>query len=245
MTSTRTTLLVDYPAGHSMDSGWFILDEDGRLGYFDTGEAGAIPRQIPFATGEIVRAVEDDVNELWFVFILPWIIRHRSPPPPSALDDICLLYDSVENAHRALDEGASTISQNPFLVFIECPRAGWPESFGAAQNDEQREQYSRFERLRALPGFLGYAPRWFSDACEHAGLLPLAFFKHGCWDIPGHYVRQSAACTDFSLPPEIADKLWRIKSSFELAEIQLADSFSNEECQTYVGEQDLRTGEIL
>ncbi|MCI0459673.1 MAG: hypothetical protein L0Z62_22205 [Gemmataceae bacterium] len=33
----------DYPAAHSMDSCWFAVDRDGHLGYFSTGEAGALP----------------------------------------------------------------------------------------------------------------------------------------------------------------------------------------------------------
>jgi hypothetical protein len=33
----------DYPAAHSMDSCWFAVDRDGRVGFFQTGEAGAQP----------------------------------------------------------------------------------------------------------------------------------------------------------------------------------------------------------
>lgn len=33
----------DYPAAHSMDSCWFGVDRDGRVGFFETGEAGAMP----------------------------------------------------------------------------------------------------------------------------------------------------------------------------------------------------------
>lgn len=33
----------DYPAAHSMDSCWFGVDRDGRVGFFETGEAGALP----------------------------------------------------------------------------------------------------------------------------------------------------------------------------------------------------------
>src|SRR4051794_18075859 len=33
----------DFPAAHSMDSGWFAVDRDGHVAYFYTGEAGALP----------------------------------------------------------------------------------------------------------------------------------------------------------------------------------------------------------
>jgi hypothetical protein len=33
----------DFPAAHSMDSCWFAVDREGHVGYFDTGEAGALP----------------------------------------------------------------------------------------------------------------------------------------------------------------------------------------------------------
>jgi hypothetical protein len=35
--------IKDYPAAHSMDSAWFAVDRDGRVAYFSTGEAGAMP----------------------------------------------------------------------------------------------------------------------------------------------------------------------------------------------------------
>jgi hypothetical protein len=33
----------DYSAAHSMDTDWFAVDADGHVGYFDSGEAGAVP----------------------------------------------------------------------------------------------------------------------------------------------------------------------------------------------------------
>lgn len=38
-----TDRLADYPAAHSMDTAWFAIDRDGKVAYFETGEAGAIP----------------------------------------------------------------------------------------------------------------------------------------------------------------------------------------------------------
>lgn len=37
--------MEDFPAGHSMDSTWFAVDEAGEVAFFDTGEGGAIPKQ--------------------------------------------------------------------------------------------------------------------------------------------------------------------------------------------------------
>ena len=34
---------TDFPAAHSMDTTWFAVDRDGHVGYFDSGEAGAVP----------------------------------------------------------------------------------------------------------------------------------------------------------------------------------------------------------
>jgi hypothetical protein len=35
---------ADYPAAHSMDTTWFAVDRDGRVGMFDSGENGAVPQ---------------------------------------------------------------------------------------------------------------------------------------------------------------------------------------------------------
>jgi hypothetical protein len=54
---------ADFPAAHSMDSCWFGVDKDGRIGFFDTGEAGARPtaglvgRAAELAAPRLVRAL--------------------------------------------------------------------------------------------------------------------------------------------------------------------------------------------
>jgi hypothetical protein len=35
--------MPDYPAAHSMDTNWFAVDADGNIGYFGSGEGGAVP----------------------------------------------------------------------------------------------------------------------------------------------------------------------------------------------------------
>jgi hypothetical protein len=49
----------DFPAAHSMDSCWFAVDRDGHVGYFRTGEAGAMP-----GSGLSGDAAEDLVDRL-------------------------------------------------------------------------------------------------------------------------------------------------------------------------------------
>jgi len=41
----------DFPAAHSMDSAWFAVDADGKVGRFDTGEDGAVPNAAAGAGG--------------------------------------------------------------------------------------------------------------------------------------------------------------------------------------------------
>ena len=42
----------DYPAAHSMDSGWYAVDEDGQVALFETGEPGAMPGAAKVLHGE-------------------------------------------------------------------------------------------------------------------------------------------------------------------------------------------------
>jgi hypothetical protein len=46
---------TDFPAAHSMDTFWFAVDRDGHVGYFDTGEGGAVP----------AGALIEDPYEVW------------------------------------------------------------------------------------------------------------------------------------------------------------------------------------
>jgi hypothetical protein len=38
--------MQDFPAAHSMDTDWFSADIDGNIGYFSSGECGAVPLSI-------------------------------------------------------------------------------------------------------------------------------------------------------------------------------------------------------
>ncbi len=50
---------ADYPASHSMDSAFFAVDKDGNVGYFSTGEAGAMPTAAE--SGEPFSRVEEQL----------------------------------------------------------------------------------------------------------------------------------------------------------------------------------------
>jgi hypothetical protein len=56
---------VDYPAGHSMDTAFFAVDRDGHVGYFSSGEAGAVPVQAgeagSLATEQLARLPRGEV----------------------------------------------------------------------------------------------------------------------------------------------------------------------------------------
>jgi len=43
---------ADFPAAHSMDTSWFAIDKTGKLGLFESGEDGAVPKQ--FTEGDSV-----------------------------------------------------------------------------------------------------------------------------------------------------------------------------------------------
>ncbi len=52
MRACMTRIFHDFPAGHSMDTDWFALDEEGHVGRFDTGEDGALPNRAATGFGQ-------------------------------------------------------------------------------------------------------------------------------------------------------------------------------------------------
>src|SRR5262245_53923712 len=55
---------VDFPAAHSMDATWFAVDRDGHVGVFDSGEAGAVPKEVNDSIGQDDDAVEMALESL-------------------------------------------------------------------------------------------------------------------------------------------------------------------------------------
>ena len=219
--------LEDYPAAHSMDSGWFAVDLEGKIAHFDTGEAGAMPADASFPTGEAAGASED-ADILWYGHILPWIARNLETADLPELMNVCALFDTAENAKNALAFGAEPVDENELMVEVTYG----PEvtDYGAA--------------FPALPGFIGFSPT--SDILwEEVGRerIPIAFYSHGDWDIPGHYVRAEGS-VDFTADESLRAQLETMNTRFAQAdELQLADFYGNDECVSW-SEGDLRTGEL-
>lgn len=96
----------NYPAAHSMDTMWFAVDAEGNLGYFDTGESGALPT-------DAHRDVDGFANLLLQLPTDYQGIRHF-PLPDRSLD-----------AHLSLDP----LLQRAELVRDKFVRKGKPISF--------------------------------------------------------------------------------------------------------------------
>src|SRR5262245_16205174 len=52
---------ADFPAAHSMDTTWFATDRDGRIGYFESGSAGAVPRDA--LSGPAAERVQEQLTQ--------------------------------------------------------------------------------------------------------------------------------------------------------------------------------------
>src|SRR5262245_16214620 len=55
---------VDFPAAHSMDTTWFAVDQDGHIGMFDSGEPGAVPKDVEKSIGQDDDAVLEALEPL-------------------------------------------------------------------------------------------------------------------------------------------------------------------------------------
>jgi len=55
---------MDFPAAHSMDATWFAVDRDGHVGVFDSGEPGAVPKEVNDSIGQDDYAVEQVLDPL-------------------------------------------------------------------------------------------------------------------------------------------------------------------------------------
>src|SRR5215470_11324975 len=63
MTATIPTE-EDFPAAHSMDATWFAVDQDGHIGMFHSGEAGAVPAEVNDTIGQSDDAVLEALEPL-------------------------------------------------------------------------------------------------------------------------------------------------------------------------------------
>jgi hypothetical protein len=107
----------DYPAAHSMDSCWFAVDKDGRVGFFQTGEAGAQPtrglfsRPAELAGQRIAREVPAGDYEVDLRGrLLPYLedgggwLRHAG----AAEVPVVMFLDSLDPVRDALASGLAT-----------------------------------------------------------------------------------------------------------------------------------------
>lgn len=232
LASSSDLPLDDFPAAHSMDSGWFAVDENGAVAHFDTGEGGALPNDATYLTGEAGVGSEEQVGELWFQHLLPWTARNLDTSELPKHTTVYALFDTASNAERALErDDTQPVSQNELLVELVL-------------DPEREDEYCA--GVDELEGFVGFAPTrddvfWESEVQR---FVPLAFYSHGDWDIPGHYVRESSPPAGFELDPAVRGKLTKMGVSFADAdELQLADFYDHEQCTSW-SEADLRTGQM-
>ncbi|MBO0698386.1 MAG: hypothetical protein J2P46_08335, partial [Zavarzinella sp.] len=106
----------DFPAAHSMDSCWFAVDKDGRVGFFKTGEAGAQPtrglfsRPAELARDRIARAVPpgDFLVDLRG-HLLPFLKGGGMWHPFAGPDfPVVMFLDSLDPVRDALGDGRAT-----------------------------------------------------------------------------------------------------------------------------------------
>lgn len=196
----------DFPAAHSMDSGWFAIDNDGVLAHFNTGEAGALMTASPYRTGE---SETKESHVLYQDYIAPWLAEHV-PADEFAVDfpGLLVYFDTGEAARlfaRQCDAVDLLATYPEVLVILSDSQA-------------LRDQ------LRDAPGFRGLAPGslyefMYEFECSAA---PLSLYQHGDWSTPGHYIRTQGAAQGADLG--LQGVLPRLNTVFEQAhDVQLAD----------------------
>lgn len=196
----------DFPAAHSMDSGWFAIDSQGALAHFDTGEAGALMTASPYQTGE---SGTKESQVLYQNYIAPWLAEHV-PPQEFAVCFLGLLaYFGTGDDARMFARGCDAVD---LLV-------GHPEVLVVVSDSHKLR-----DRLYDTSGFRGLAPSSFYEFMHEfeASIMPLARYTHGDWCIPGHYIRTQSGVQGAELG--LCGVLPELNTVFDQApEIQLAD----------------------
>jgi hypothetical protein len=104
---------ADYPAAHSMDSCWFAVDTDGRVGFFQTREGGAQPTRGLFghpaewARRRVAREVPAGAFEVDLRgYLLPYLkgggIRHLHG---GSEWPVLMFFDSLDPVRTYVDSG--------------------------------------------------------------------------------------------------------------------------------------------
>src|SRR5215213_2973275 len=106
---------ADFPAAHSMDSCWFAVDQDGRVGFFQTREGGAQPtrglfgypaesarrrvaREIPAGTFQV------DLRGYLLPYLTGGVIRHLHG---GSEWPVLMFLDSLDSVRAEVDSGVA------------------------------------------------------------------------------------------------------------------------------------------
>lgn len=224
---------VDVPAAHSMDTAWFAVDEEGKVGVFETGEDGALPDDAAWGSGAADANFDED---LLYGAIAAWM-----------------------HARGALEEGGALVEGARPVILVDDPDP-WREWISdgtlvqlrreapAALMPAKRLSAKQARQLDALPrrALLDIDPvldmRWDDEPSADFGLFAFASDDYGN---PGAYVRvgaPQAALRLSELPEVLREAIGRLRLDlrFEAAEaLHLADHPEVGPCQTW-GETDLR-----
>jgi hypothetical protein len=217
--------VIDYPAAHSMDSAWFAVDRDGRVAYFSTGEAGAMPEDAADsdALDEALRALPARGEEI----VEPY---RRLPSEGGAADP------PHEALHYVTDERSTSITllladPAPVREDLEAGRARlYRAAVGCAVHYRELSLATskRLHDAGLCRGcFLDYRSYATGDDDDDGGgggtggslaMRGIYVYSHTCenW-ISGPYGREAAPTAPISvedLPPEVRADLVRLPVSF-------------------------------
>ncbi|MEM6954911.1 MAG: hypothetical protein AAF645_04455 [Myxococcota bacterium] len=221
----RREVAQDFPAAHSMDSGWFAFDRDGRLAHFDTDEPGAIPTGAAadafLLTGEA--GARDGGKDPFQTTILPWLARQFSevrtyaPYPRS----FYALFESAETAAALASSDAFVCEDNACLV----------EAWGMD-----------WRRVAERPGFIGLvpgAPHFKQEEGTESGvqnpLLPIAYYSYA-WK--GSFDTYMRTAFDTHARPEVLQTGTMDVSFADAETIRLRDVFDAENLTSWNGRLD-------
>jgi hypothetical protein len=222
----------DYPAAHSMDSSWFAVDADGHVGYFRTGEAGAMPYE--GVTGDAAELLIDRLA--------------RAVPPTEAIHDP--RGHLLPGHDRGFDHMVRLSAQEyPLLLFVT--------SLAPLQTDIEAK---RATPVRAAEGYAVILPRLTAEQARRlneAGVVvtsayyfddadgerdrPARFgvyeYGHLCenW-ISGPYGRERVPARPLhvdQLPPELRQRLRAVTLDLCFGEMPHIQPVEHLECHSW------------
>ena len=221
----------DFPAAHSMDTTWFAVDADGRVGLFESYEAGAVPRRF-LEAARVQYGFYDFVAELPLDDDGVWHSPVRAATVVDGLTAARLRADwrFWESLLHLRDAAAIALLEPQESPIVRL--AGQPV---VVITD------TRSDRVRALLDaghVLGGRP--FDDADEVAALMGLHVYAHGdAWEnwISGPYTRVHApaeALTADQLPSALARVVDAVRfGRLRFAETDNIQPVRHEDCASW------------